>query len=76
MDYFGGLVDELTEMQERIETSPHAAEASSVLKALHRAMMAALAVERQRYSREREKSMMAPASAAAAEHDGLHSRAA
>ncbi len=53
MDYFGQLVDDLTDMQERIQASPHAVDAGKVLKALHRAMMAAVEVERGRMAAAR-----------------------
>jgi hypothetical protein len=51
VDYFGHVLDELTEIWEQIAASPHAAQADPVLKALERAMQAAAEVERSRTGR-------------------------
>lgn len=51
MDYFGRVVDELTELWERIECSPHGAEAVPVLRALERTMRAAVKLENERVRR-------------------------
>ena len=51
MDYFGKLVDDLTDLYESIEDSPHAADASEVLEALQRVMEASVKAERLRESR-------------------------
>jgi hypothetical protein len=45
VDYFGEILDEITELYEAILSSPHVAEAGPVLKALMRAMVAASNIE-------------------------------
>lgn len=48
MDYFGHLVDELTDMVESIQDSGNAEDGITVIRALERAMRAAVQVERSR----------------------------
>jgi hypothetical protein len=45
MDYFGEILDDITEIYDGILGSPHAVEGAPVLKALMRAMVAASKIE-------------------------------
>ena len=60
MDYFGRLVDDLTDIFESIEASPASADAGEVLKALQKVMVAAAKAERIRNARSSERSTHEP----------------
>lgn len=45
MDYFGTVLDEITELYEEIEASPHAEDAARLLRCLERAMKIAVEIE-------------------------------
>lgn len=58
MDYFGRVVDELTEIWERIEKSADAEDGAPVQRALERAMRAAVKVENARLLRQAGPSLI------------------
>jgi hypothetical protein len=58
MDYFGRVVDELSELWERIGTSPHAADAKPLQRALEKAMCVAVKIENERVRRRLDAPMI------------------
>jgi hypothetical protein len=53
VDYFGRILDDITDLWNEIDQSPHAVEAKPVLKSLEKAMVAAVRLEQQRMKRYR-----------------------